>query len=66
MGEGKALVEEFSSLSADELQARRRLIGGLGQEDLYNQACLLCEYCLPCPQGVDIPAMFELYNNGLI
>ncbi len=28
--------------------------------------CTRCEYCMPCPNGVDIPGNFELYNNGFI
>ena len=27
-------------------------------------SCTKCEYCLPCPQGVHIPGVFELYNEG--
>ena len=26
--------------------------------------CTACEYCLPCPNGVNIPGVFERYNAG--
>jgi hypothetical protein len=28
--------------------------------------CTKCGYCLPCPHGVNIPGVIELYNNGII
>ncbi len=28
--------------------------------------CTKCGYCLPCPNGVNIPRNIELYNNGII
>jgi predicted aldo/keto reductase-like oxidoreductase len=28
--------------------------------------CTKCGYCLPCPQGIDIPLNFELYNNAML
>lgn len=28
--------------------------------------CTKCEYCKPCPCGVDIPGCFEVYNNVFI
>jgi hypothetical protein len=26
--------------------------------------CTRCEYCLPCPEGVGIPRILEIYNEG--
>jgi len=28
--------------------------------------CTKCGYCMPCPNGVDIPGVFEVYNNGVV
>jgi uncharacterized protein len=28
--------------------------------------CNKCNYCMPCPNGVNIPRIFETYNEGLI
>jgi len=36
--------------------------------EVYNQLCPIpctaCEYCMPCPNGVNIPGNFRWYNSG--
>jgi len=52
------------NLSADELE----LIGRV--RDAYKSLspipCTGCNYCMPCPNGVGIPQVFELYNEASI
>ena len=31
---------------------------------LIRVPCTACSYCMPCPQGVNIPGMFQLVNEG--
>lgn len=28
-------------------------------------ACTACNYCMPCPYGIDIPSIFAFYNTCL-
>jgi predicted aldo/keto reductase-like oxidoreductase len=51
-------------LTADEL----KLIDQAREEykKLSPIPCTKCGYCLPCPNGVEIPTIFELYNEAII
>jgi predicted aldo/keto reductase-like oxidoreductase len=52
------------SLSQDELD----LIDSvrIKYNELSPIPCTKCEYCLPCPNGVNIPRNFEFYNQGIM
>ena len=34
--------------------------------EMTKVGCTACGYCMPCPQGVDIPAAFRYYNETVI
>ncbi|MCL2055976.1 MAG: aldo/keto reductase [Oscillospiraceae bacterium] len=35
-------------------------------ESIVTIPCTYCEYCMPCPAGVDVPNAFSLYNEGMM
>ena len=53
---------EPGCMDADELALIDRV------RDAYNSrikvGCTGCAYCMPCPQGVDIPGSFSAWNNA--
>jgi len=71
MGSMQQVVENVASeehsqphnLTADEVALVRRV------KDAYFSnavACTGCRYCMPCPNGVEIPRTFNLYNDAVI
>jgi uncharacterized protein len=66
-----AMVEENIRVCADPsplTDADRQSIGEhlarlKKMADLY---CTACNYCMPCPEGVAIPRIFEIYNRGRV
>jgi len=50
-----------NSLSTEELAIIDQVTDAYRQ--LYKVPCSSCGYCLPCPQGVNIPRNFGLYND---
>jgi predicted aldo/keto reductase-like oxidoreductase len=54
----------IGSLSPEELETVRIAAARYG--DLHPIPCTKCGYCMPCPNGVDIPKNFELYNDAAI
>lgn len=62
-------IEIFSksapdSMSRDEIELVEKV------KELYESkikvGCTSCNYCMPCPSDVNIPGIFEIYNNQSI
>lgn len=50
------------SMSKDELQVIRKVRNEYLERQMIP--CTNCNYCIPCPEGVDIPGLFSYYNEG--
>jgi len=59
VSENVAAVEK-GPLDAAQMNAIAALMDRY--RDLAKLYCTGCEYCMPCPHGVNIPRCFELYN----
>ena len=53
----------FTPLSDQEMQALKAALDVFVRGD--NIRCTTCGYCMPCPYGVDIPAIFAHFNRCL-
>jgi predicted aldo/keto reductase-like oxidoreductase len=51
------------TISMDELAVIKNIRSVFN--DLSPIPCTKCEYCMPCPNGVNIPRNFDLYNQAI-
>lgn len=53
----------FKPLSEEELAFMQDLAGIMADYKMIN--CTHCEYCMPCPYGINIPEIFAHYNKAV-
>jgi hypothetical protein len=52
------------SLSESELKLINRV--KKKYNELMKIGCTGCNYCMPCPNGINIPSCFDYYNSGYL
>ena len=52
---------KVNSLTNEELKIVTKVKTIIKEKVKVN--CTACEYCIPCPAGVNIPGCFTFYNN---
>ncbi len=56
-----AAVENFAPLSPEHREAMKAQIG-----EKFEGLCTGCGYCMPCPQGLQIPRLMDAYNMRIL
>jgi len=62
--ENTATASDEVSLSSEDKQVISEHVARLAE--MTKLYCTGCRYCMPCPQGVSIPEIFEMYNMGKV
>jgi predicted aldo/keto reductase-like oxidoreductase len=57
-------LSAIGALTAEELSLVDRI--RTRYQELCPVPCTKCNYCLPCPNGVNIPRNFTIYNEGVM
>jgi predicted aldo/keto reductase-like oxidoreductase len=63
--ENCAVGDNITPLTAEEKMDLLKTIGNLGMSFRYDQRCLRCGYCQPCPEGINIPEVFRAMDEYL-
>ena len=72
-------MSSFDQVKENVASANRSGIGSLSEKELMLVdevqktylgmeliPCTNCGYCVPCPEGVDIPHILRIYNDGIM
>jgi len=62
--ENVATIEESATLSDEGRRELIAALSGVRPHHRYGQTCLRCGYCLPCPQGIEIPKAFRALHTA--
>ncbi len=60
--ENAALMDPFEPMTDEETDELFQRLADFGGSYRYDQQCLRCGYCQPCPQGVNIPEIFKAHQ----
>ena len=52
---------EIGELTADDEEMLKRVVGAINSK--MKVGCTGCEYCMPCPENVNISGIFSAYNR---
>lgn len=62
--ENLIIASSSDTLTDDELRIIDEQLARL--KNMADTYCTGCRYCLPCPENVDIPKIFKLYNDARV